>query len=211
MGIVHIGVFIGAIFVLAALPGPDMMFIVSRSIAHGRSAGVLSVAGITTALLAHTLIVALGLSALLRAAPAASTAIRVLGACYLIYLGIDAFLSSRRGASLPDAPARNARPVPLTRLYVQGFTTALLNPKTTLFFAALLPQFIEPAARHLLGPYLALGALVALIGGCCDLSIALAASVLARRLRASRKREAWTHRICGGLYVCLGLSLLAEG
>lgn len=210
MGIVHLGMFIGAVFALAALPGPDMMLIISRSIVHGRRGGVMSVLGITTAVLAHTLIVALGLSALLRAAPAASTAIRIAGACYLIYLGIEAFWASRRVGSLPQAPAPQPQQVAPSRLYVQGFTTALLNPKTTLFFAALLPQFIEPAARHLITPYLALGALVVLIGGPCDLGIAMAASRLSRRLRASREREAWTHRLCGGLYVGLGLALLRE-
>jgi threonine/homoserine/homoserine lactone efflux protein len=210
MGVVHAGLFVGAILALSVLPGPDMMFIISRSIAHGRNAGAVSVLGITTALLAHTLIVALGLAALLRAAPAAYTVIRIAGGCYLIYLGIEAFLASSRAGAAPAADHNPPR-LSMRRLYVQGFTTGLLNPKTTLFFAALLPQFVEPAARHLLVPYLALGALVALIGGACDLTVALTAAVLARRLRAHRQREALTHRLCGGLYLSLGLNLLREG
>jgi len=209
MGVIHIGVFIGAIFVLAALPGPDMMFIVARSVAHGRRAGAVSVLGITTALFGHTLIVALGLSALLRAAPAAFTVIRVAGACYLVYLGIEALRASRR-TDPATAEVGQDRAASLPRLYVQGFTSGLLNPKTTLFFAALLPQFVEPASRKLLVPYLLLGSLVAAIGGLCDLAIALAAAGLARRLRGSPRRKAWTHRLCGGLYLGLGLNLLRE-
>jgi threonine/homoserine/homoserine lactone efflux protein len=211
MGVIHLGVFIGAIFALSALPGPDMMFIVARSVAHGRRAGAVSVLGIITAVLAHTLIVALGLSALLRAVPAAFTAVKLAGACYLVYLGIEALCAAGhpRAPSAREADA-DARSVCLTRLYVQGFTTGLLNPKTTLFFAALLPQFVEPGSRQLLGPYLLLGALVAAIAGLCDLAIALASALLARRLRASPRRAAWTHRLCGSLYVGLGLNLLRE-
>jgi threonine/homoserine/homoserine lactone efflux protein len=210
MGITHAGVFIGAILALSALPGPDMMFIISRSVAHGRSAGALSVLGITTALLVHTLIVALGLAALLRAVPAAYSFIRIAGACYLLYLGIQALRSSWRAAGPAAAQEHEARTPSSRRLYAQAVMTGLLNPKTTLFFAALLPQFVEPAARHLAAPYLILGMLVAFIGGGCDLAVALTAALLARRLRGSRRREAWTQRLCGGLYVGLGLNLLRE-
>jgi threonine/homoserine/homoserine lactone efflux protein len=210
MGVIHLGLFLGAVLALAALPGPDMMFIIARSVALGRRAGSVSVLGITTAVLAHTFIVALGLAALLRAVPAAFTAIRIAGGCYLLYLGIEAFLASA-GLGAAAARARRAEtPVPLERLYVQGFMTGLLNPKTTLFFAAFLPQFIDPAARQLLVPYLLLGALAAAIMGLCDLAIALTSAALARRLRASRQREAWTQRLCGSLYVGLGLNLLRE-
>src|SRR6516225_9563667 len=114
MGVVHIFLFVGAIFALALLPGPDMMFIISRSIAHGRSAGAMSVLGIATAVLCHTLIVALGLSALLRAEPAAFTVIRISGACYLIYLGIEAFVTSRRMASRSSAAPRYQQTVSMT-------------------------------------------------------------------------------------------------
>lgn len=211
MGIIHIGVFMGAIVALSALPGPDMMFIVSRSVAHGRGAGAISVLGISTALLVHTLIVALGLAALLRAVPAAYTFIRIAGACYLLYLGITALLSSWRTGGKAATPERGTRKLSKARLYAQAVMTGILNPKTTLFFAALLPQFVEPASRHLLAPYLTLGVLVALIGGGCDLTVALVAATLARRLKGSRQRDAWTQRLCGGLYVGLGLNLLREG
>jgi threonine/homoserine/homoserine lactone efflux protein len=209
MGIVHLTVFIGAILVLSALPGPDMMYIVGRSMTHGRRAGAVSVLGIATALLIHTLVVALGLSALLSMVPAAYTAIRVAGACYLIYLGIEAILAARRRGE-GSAAIERGRVISLRRFYVQGFTTGLLNPKTTLFFAALLPQFVDPAARHLVFPYLLLGTLVAVIGAVCDFAIAMLSAALARRMRPNQRRDAWTKRLCGGLYVSLGLNLLRE-
>lgn len=211
MGIVHIGVFIGAIVALSALPGPDMMFIISRSVAHGRSAGALSVFGITTAILVHTLIVALGIAALLRAVPTAYSFVRIAGAIYLLYLAGQALRASWRAGGPQGSPDDDAQPLSRTRLYAQAVMTGLLNPKTTLFFAAFLPQFVEPAARHLVTPYLMLGTLVAFIGAACDLTIALAAAELARRLRPSRRRQAWTQRLCGGLYAGLGLNLLREG
>lgn len=209
MGVIHLTVFIGAILALSALPGPDMMYIVGRSMTHGRKAGAISVLGVTTAVLIHTLAVALGLSALLTAVPKAYTAIRIVGACYLIYLGIEAVLAARRCGHVVSA-ARGQPADSLERYYVQGFTTGLLNPKTTLFFAALLPQFVDPSSRHLIMPYLLLGILVALIGGLCDLSIAVVSARLAHRMRANQRRDAWTKRVCGGLYVGLGLNLLRE-
>jgi threonine/homoserine/homoserine lactone efflux protein len=210
MGVIHLTVFIGAILALSALPGPDMMYIVGRSMTHGRKAGAVSVLGVTTAVLIHTLAVALGLSALLTAAPKAYTAIRIVGACYLIYLGIEAVLTARSCGDVPVSAAGRQPSGSLERYYVQGFTTGLLNPKTTLFFAALLPQFVDPSSRHLITPYLLLGILVTLIGGLCDLSIAIVSARLAHRMSANQRRDAWTKRVCGGLYVGLGLNLLRE-
>jgi threonine/homoserine/homoserine lactone efflux protein len=210
MGVIHLTVFIGAILALSALPGPDMMYIVGRSMTHGPKAGAISVLGITTAVLIHTLAVGLGLSALLTAVPKAYTVIRIVGACYLIYLGIESVLAARRCGDVPVSAFRGRPAGSLERYYVQGFTTGLLNPKTTLFFAALLPQFVDPPSRHLIMPYLLLGILVALIGGLCDLSVAIVSARLAHRMRANQRRDAWTKRACGGLYMGLGLNLLRE-
>jgi threonine/homoserine/homoserine lactone efflux protein len=185
-----------------------MMYIVGRSMTHGRKAGAISVLGIATAALIHTLVVALGLSVLLSAVPTAYTVIRIAGACYLIYLGIEAIAQRHQG--VPGVAAQGQRSVLLRRFYVQGFTTGLLNPKTTLFFAALLPQFVDSASRHLFMPYMLLGSLVAAIGVLCDFSIAMLSAMLARRVRVNQRRDAWTKRLCGGLYVGLGLNLLRE-
>jgi threonine/homoserine/homoserine lactone efflux protein len=209
MGVIHVTVFIGAILALSALPGPDMMYFVGRSMTYGRKAGAISVLGSTSAMLVHTLVVAMGLSALLSAVPAAYTIIRIAGAGYLIYLGIETILAARLLGEVPAA-RQGQLPVSLRRFYVQGFTTGLLNPKTTLFFAALLPQFVDSASRHLVMPYLLLGAMVALIGGLCDVSIAMLSAMLARRMLTNPRRDAWTKRLCGGLYVGLGLNLLRE-
>ncbi len=210
MGVIHLTLFIGAVLALCVLPGPNMMYIVGRSMTHGRTAGAISVLGIVTAALIHTLVVALGLSVLLTAAPAAYTIIRISGACYLIYLGLEAILVARGLGEVPATAAQGRPPVSLRRFYVQGFTTGLLNPKTTLFFAALLPQFVDSASRRLFMPYLLLGSLVALIGGLCDFSIAMLSAMLARLTRANQRRDAWVKRLCGGLYVGLGLNLLRE-
>jgi threonine/homoserine/homoserine lactone efflux protein len=210
MGVIHVTLFMGAVLGLCVLPGPDMMYLVGRSMTHGRKAGAISALGIASAALIHTLVVACGLSVLLSAVPTAYTVIRIAGACYLIYLGIEAIVAAHRSPDVPGAAAQGQPSASPRRFYVQGFTTGLLNPKTTLFFAALLPQFVDPASRHLFMPYMLLGSLVAVIGVVCDFSIATLSAMLARRVRANQRRDAWTKRLCGGLYVGLGLNLLRE-
>lgn len=198
--------FIGAVVTLSAIPGPDMMYIVSRSVSQGRSAGSISVLGVSTALFFHSLIVAFGLSALLATSQWAFDIVRYLGATYLLFLAIQAW---RQAPPRADVLVRHApASVPLMRLYRQGFVTGLLNPKTTMFFAALLPQFVQNNVHDSSLPFLFLGAVVVVAGGICDMSVALLSGALSETLRSNQKVHYWTKRITSIVFISLALNLL---
>ncbi|KQV53326.1 threonine transporter [Pelomonas sp. Root1217] len=131
--------FLFATLVLALTPGPGVVFIVARTLAQGRTAGLASVAGVALGNLTNAIGASIGLAALFAASSLAFTVVRWAGAAYLVYLGIQAL---RQPNAAPDgAPSVPAEP---RRLFRDGFFVALLNPKTTLFFAAFIPQFLHP-------------------------------------------------------------------
>ena len=182
----QVAAFAAASLVLAVTPGPGVLFIVARTLAAGRRAGLLAVAGVAAGNFANAVAASLGLAALLALWPPAFTAVRVAGGAYLVWLGVQAW---RAPADAPAAPAR------------QAFWVALLNPKTTLFFAALLPPFLDPAGSAV-AQSLALGALFVAIAAASDSVYALAASTLAPRLAG---RTAWGRRVAAVVHIGLGL------
>jgi threonine/homoserine/homoserine lactone efflux protein len=132
------------VFVLSALalvlvPGPNVIYIVTRGVDQGRRAGLASACGVETATLVHVAAAAAGLSALLASSAAASEVVRYAGAAYLAYLGVRTLLSDD-GIGSGDSPP----PARLARVYTEGFLVNLLNPKVALFFLAFLPQFVDP-------------------------------------------------------------------
>ena len=145
LGIHHYWLFIATAVVLVLTPGQDTFFILGRSLTGGRSAGIAAALGITAGSIGHTLLAALGLSALLATSPYAFMAVKFAGAAYLIYIGVRALLS--RAAGLPGERARDGADGwgPAFR---QGVITNLLNPKVALFFLALMPQFINSGEQH---------------------------------------------------------------
>ena len=137
--------FVATSFVLAVTPGPGVIYVVARTVAQGRRAGLASVAGVGLGNLCNAFAASLGLAALFAASSAAFTVVKLAGAAYLIYLGVRALRPVRSAA---ESPAFQA--VKLAGVFRDGFTVALLNPKTALFFAALLPQFMEPSQSAVL-------------------------------------------------------------
>ena len=135
-----IGLFVATTAVFLLVPGPAVMYVVTRSVSQGRRAGLVSVAGIHTGSLAHVAAAVLGLSALLATSATAFTAVKIAGAAYLVYLGVRALLDSggdlARSASLPPRSYR--------RLFADGVVVNVLNPKTAVFFVAFVPQFLGP-------------------------------------------------------------------
>lgn len=188
--------FVTASLVLAAMPGPGVLFIVARSVAQGRRAGLLSVAGVAVGNLGNAIAAAAGLAAVLTVSAAAFGFVKWLGALYLVWLGARMLL---RGASASSARPADA---PATRLFLDGFVVALFNPKTTIFFAAYLPQFLAPGAP-LIPQILALGALFVAIAAVTDSVYALTAGRLYPLLRASPRRMG--QRLVGGFFIGLGL------
>jgi threonine/homoserine/homoserine lactone efflux protein len=184
-------------------PGPSILYILSRSVGQGREAGLVSVLGLATATLIHAVAMALGLSTLLLYSPLAFSAVKYLGAAYLIYLGVSALLS--RGTF--HAAASGGVLSSLGAVYRQGVVTDLLNPKVALFFISFLPQFVDPSAASPTLQILFFGLLFHVSGVPVNLIVALAggrlATFLARRPRWARIQ----HWISGTVLIALGLRL----
>jgi threonine/homoserine/homoserine lactone efflux protein len=195
--------FLAASFLLWLTPGPDTMYILARSIAQGRRAGVMSALGIGSGLLIHTLVAAFGLSAILAASAWAFAVVKTAGAVYLIYLGIQAL---RKKVGSLDAP--DLRPIGSWRVYRQGVLSNTLNPKVAIFFLAFLPQFVDPAGGRGPMPFLVLGAIFVVGGTLWSLGQAVCAASATRSIRRNPALLRWLERLTGCVYIALGLNLL---
>ncbi|MDQ4095987.1 MAG: LysE family translocator [Actinomycetota bacterium] len=200
-----------ALFSLAALallvvPGPSVLYIVTRSIDGGRAAGLVSVLGVHTGTLAHIAAAAAGISALLMSSAIAFNTVRYAGAAYLVWLGINRLLG--RADQENDHVVSERR---LSRIYLQGILVNLLNPKTALFFLAFLPQFIDPARGAAWAQTVFFGVLFVLLGMLSDGLYALLASVLAGRLRDSKLFGRARRWFAGGTLVALGVTAAVGG
>lgn len=191
--------FLLASLVLAVTPGPAVAYIVARTLAQGKSAGLASVAGVALGNLGNALGASFGLAALFAVSSSAFTALRLAGAAYLIYLGVKAL---RRAAA--HAPlARFDRPMP-GRIFREGFWVAPLNPKTAVFFAAFLPQFIDPAASPM-QQSLFFGTAFVLIAACTDSLYVLAAERAAPALARLTQGRNLARYAAGTTFIALGL------
>lgn len=190
--------FLAASIVLAVTPGPGVLYIVARSIAEGRRAGLVSVAAVAAGNSANAMGAALGLAALFAVSSAAFTIVKWAGAAYLIYLGIRML---RTPAGETDAPGASASS---GRVFRDGFLVALLNPKTALFFAAFLPQFVSPAAS-VAAQTMLLSSLFVLIAVISDILYVLVASAASRRLLSSLRLQRRARILSGGTFIGLGL------
>jgi len=202
-GIHDFGLFLAAGILLNLTPGPDTVYILGRSIAQGREAGIASALGICVGSLFHSCAAALGLSAILATSAVAFAAIKLLGGAYLIFLGIKMLLDRRRQLSLPS----NFRRRTTIAAFRQGVFTNVLNPKVALFFLAFLPQFIDPASNMKVFAFLMLGLTFVTTGTIWCLILAWFASAFSERLRTNETIGQWLNRAAGALFVFLGLRL----
>jgi threonine/homoserine/homoserine lactone efflux protein len=198
--------FVTGAAILLVIPGPAVSYVVSRSIGHGRAAGLVSVMGIVVGTLFHVVAAALGLSALLASSALAFQLVKYLGAAYLIYLGVKTL--RRDDAQLLEAANGDGR---LARVFGQGVLVNLLNPKTALFFLAFLPQFVDPTRGHVTLQILQLGVLFALMGWCSDSVWAVVAGTVAERIRGSVRLRRAQRNISGGALIALGLASAFSG
>jgi threonine/homoserine/homoserine lactone efflux protein len=207
LGIVHAGVFCFAVLLLNLTPGPDTAFIVGQSVAHGRRMGLMSVLGISTGCVVHTAALALGLSALLAASAGAFTAIKVVGAAYLIFLGGRLIVASLRA---PATTAPTSRRVPIDaspsprRAFAQGFVTNVLNPKVVLFFLSFFPQFVAASSDAKPLAFVVLGAIMIAISTVYNGLVAWLAGGVTQRIRSAPRVKAWLDRSIGGAFIALG-------
>lgn len=203
------GLVIAVSLPLLLLPGPAVLYIVTRSVDQGRPAGLASVVGVGVGGLVHTVFAAVGLSAILASSATAFSVVKWLGAAYLIWLGLQR-LFARDEENMPTT----AEPARLTRVFSQGVLVNVLNPKAALFFLAFLPQFVDSSRGAAWSQILALGLTFVALALCCDGLYALLASTASGWLR--RKNESrWFRRgqryVSGGVYLALGAASAASG
>jgi threonine/homoserine/homoserine lactone efflux protein len=206
-GPAHLGIFVLAAVVLLLTPGPAVLYIVARSIDQGRRAGLVSMLGVHAGTLVHVTAAAAGLSALLAASAAAFSAVKYLGAAYLVHLGVRKLLDRA-----PTAGGDHVGGTRLRRAFVDGVVVNVLNPKTALFFVAFLPQFVDLARGHVAAQILTLGVVFIVLGLITDGSYALSAGSAAQWLRRHRGFVASERWVSGGMYIGLGVAAaLASG
>jgi threonine/homoserine/homoserine lactone efflux protein len=204
LGTQDLPLFIVTAFVLYATPGVDMLFTVSRTLQHGWRTGMAAALGITAGCVVHTLAAALGLAALLAASALAFTAIKWLGAAYLLWLAFGMLRASVRDSATSLAASS---PLPATQVFAQGFLTNVLNPKVALFFLALLPQFISADAPDKTVAFLFLGA-VFVTGGALFLIALVALAYRMRAFGASRVTRRVLNALGGALFAAVAVRLV---
>jgi threonine/homoserine/homoserine lactone efflux protein len=197
-----------ALFVVSGIllnitPGADTLYIVSRSAASGARAGAVAALGIGAGCFVHIFAAALGLSAILAASATAFLVVKLIGAAYLVYLGV-AMLRSGVTHAAPGAPLPAA---PMSRIFAQGVLTNVLNPKVALFFLAFLPQFIDSGTPHKVIAFLFLGLVFNVNGTLWNLLVARIAATAGHRVRLAARAAKWLQRAVGGAFVALGVKL----
>jgi threonine/homoserine/homoserine lactone efflux protein len=199
--------FIVAALVVLLIPGPGVLYIVTRSLSQGRRAGLVSVLGLSAGALVHVVAATAGLSAILLASATAFGAVKALGAGYLIYLGVRTLLSTGSSATDDATDVRSA-----SRLFTDGVIVSVLNPKIAVFFLAFLPQFVAADSNQKPLAFLVLGLIFIFTGTLWCLGIAAFAARAASRIRQSAGAMAWVNRLLGGLFVYLGIRVaMLEG
>lgn len=202
IGIHELWLFVLSGLLLNVTPGPDTAYIIGRSIQLGWRGGAAAAIGISSGCLVHVLGAAVGLSALLLASSTAFTVLKLAGAAYLLFTGLQMLLARSRPlahvAAVEDATS-------LSAVFWQGALTNVLNPKVALFFLAFLPQFVEPGSQQKTTVFLLLGAIFIFNGTLWCLGIAAFASRAAARIPRSEGAIAWINRALGGLFVYLGI------
>lgn len=198
-------VFALSALLLAITPGPDTFFNVSRSTALGMRAGFAATFGVSAGILVHTILAALGVSALLAASPWEFEILKLVGGGYLIYVGVSLLIGSFRKNQ--HSPERLVSAVPLSSIFLQGFLTNVLNPKVALFFIAFLPQFVpQSSKRHTLA-LICLGLLFNVIGTLWNGAMAWAAARSVSIFKNGSGASVWLNRITGTFFVAFGIRI----
>jgi threonine/homoserine/homoserine lactone efflux protein len=191
---------------IAYFPGPALLYTAAQTIAHGRKAGLMAMLGIHLGCYVHVVAAAFGLSAVFKHVPELYVAVKIVGALYLVWLGIGMIRSKLGSETQAVAPAKTVR-----RALIDSFIVEVLNPKVALFFIALLPQFVDPAAAMpVWAQFLILGTIVNFAFSSADLITVLAASLVMKTMKASRAGFAFGRWLGGSLMIGLGLKLATD-
>ena len=204
IGINHYETFLFAGILLNLTPGNDTIYILSRSIAHGRNAGILSALGIGSGSIVHTMFAAFGLSIIISKSILVFSIIKYLGSIYLVYLGIRMIIDKSRLQFKESTQFARTKSV---KIYRDAALTNILNPKVALFFIAFLPQFIEPTFKSSIIPFIALGLTFTFTGTLWCVVLALFSSQIFLRLRNNQKLSLYLNKTCGAILIGLGIKV----
>ncbi|MFT4414282.1 LysE family translocator [Fredinandcohnia humi] len=204
LGIINFEVFLVTAILLNLTPGTDTMYIVSRSISQGRTAGIYSALGISTGAVVHTLLAAFGLSVILMQSAFLFNFIKIVGAIYIAYLGIKMLITKSTAKAQHSLTKQSNK-----KIFFQGLVTNLTNPKVALFFLAFLPQFIHTNAGIFSPiPFITLGLTFTLTGGIWCLITAYFSSMVTTKLRGNSKVSTVLNRLTGIVFIAMGIQLL---
>jgi threonine/homoserine/homoserine lactone efflux protein len=203
-GIIHFETFLVAGILLNLTPGNDTIFILTKSIAQGRKAGILSALGIATGSLVHTTLAALGLSMIIARSLLVFTIVKYAGTVYLIYLG---YRMIRNRAGVNGNLAERTEALRPFKIYRDAILTNVLNPKVAMFYISFLPQFIDPAHRETIIPFMLLGITFTITGTIWCLVLANFSSLLFSKLRRHPEFSYYINKVCGAALIALGLRI----
>ncbi|MGO1057440.1 LysE family translocator [Crossiella sp. CA198] len=201
-----------ALFTLATMvamltPGPDMLFVLGCGIKGGPRAGLFATAGVAVSEAVHVALAAVGLAALFEAAPTAFTVVRIAGAIYLVYLGVQ--MIRNRGQETPDTAASSGG-MTARKAFLNGLFTNLINPKMVTFTIAFLPQFINPALGQVWLQFAILGAVLIVLEFLVDGTVGVLAGRIGGWLRSRRAAKRRIDVATGGIFIGLGVKLAAD-
>nr|WP_315463817.1 LysE family translocator [uncultured Rhodoferax sp.] len=199
-------IFAAAALLMAVTPGPNMIYLISRTLCQGRRAGVLSWCGVVLGFSVHMLCASVGLTALFMAVPMGYELLKFAGALYLIWL---AWQAVRPGARSP-LEAKDLPPEPPRTLFVMGLLTSILNPKVAIFYLSVLPQFIAPESGSVMAQSLLLGCTQVFIGSSVNLLVTLSAAAMARWFAQHRLWLAIQRYVMGLVLGALAVRLLSQ-
>ena len=194
--------FIGVSWALILAPGPDMIYVITRGMAHGRRAGILSAIGVVCGILVHTTAAALGLTLILQTSAFAFLFVKFAGAVYLVYLGLKAWRDKSPLHLQPSATAGRS-----SALFWQGVLSNVLNPKIAIFFLAFLPQFVDKGSDHVTLQLAMLGVTFAFFGLCFLLLVGYSSGSIGTWLMQRPTFAQFFQRLAGGILVVLGIRL----
>jgi threonine/homoserine/homoserine lactone efflux protein len=195
--------FAGTSLALLAVPGPAVIYVVTRSLDQGRAAGIVSMLGVEAGTFAYALAAAAGLTGLIAASQTGFTVVKYAGAAYLIYLGVQRLL----GRKQPQDHVSSAR----SRLFLRGLLVQLLNPKIAIFFLAFLPQFVDSSRGPIAAQILVLGTIFTALAVLSDGAYVVLAGAVGGWMRTGRTARRRLARLSGGVYLGLGVGAALSG
>jgi threonine/homoserine/homoserine lactone efflux protein len=194
--------FLGVSWALIIAPGPDMVYVITRGMVHGRRAGIWSAVGVICGILVHTTAAAFGLTLLLQTSASAFLLVKYVGAAYLMYLGIKAWGDKSAFGLQTQPPVVSSRAV-----FWQGVLSNVLNPKIAIFFMAFLPQFVDRGSSHVTLQMVILGLTFAGLGLCFLLVVGYSSGAIGGWLTRRQQYARFLQRLAGGILIALGIRL----